>query len=247
MSGKFSADMLTQEIAAADTLYVADRDLNIVYANEAWTDFASENKGHELLETGWNENLLANVSGRQRDRWEHIYRLLLAGRLPHHQEQMNCSSPTERRIYQLRITPQHDERGDVAWLVHHNVRIDNAAGCRGPGPPAARAASTEGGELHEEFRRRIVERRIRIPSFDVARYFEPLEAIGGDLVWHREYPNGVSDLIHADVMGHGEVAGRLAAKMAVVLDEFASVDLSPSQTVSRLESGRVPDDRRRTS
>ena len=125
MSAEFFPHMLTQEIEHTDTLYVANRDLDIVYVNDGWANFASENKGHELLEKGWNENLLANLSGKQRDRWRHIYRLLLAGRLPHHQEQMNCSSPTERRIYELRITPQHDEQGEVAWLIHHNVRIDN--------------------------------------------------------------------------------------------------------------------------
>ena len=229
----FSSDLLPHDVDPSDTLYVTDRDLNVVYTNDEWVTFANENNGRDLLDADWNTNLLDNLSGRQRERWEHIYRLLREGRLPHHQEKMNCSSPSERRIYQLRITPQNDRHGDVAWFVHHNVRVDNK-------PDAVDRVSRQLDQLEhpeklaEEFQHRILERKIRIPSFDVARHFEPLEEIGGDLVWHREYPNGVSDLIHADVMGHGVTAGLVAAQIAVVLDEIASVELSPSETVAAL-------------
>ena len=89
MPRAFSNDLLPNNIEASDTLYVTDQDLNVVYANSEWATFAAENKGHELLETDWNVNLLAGLSDKQRSRWEHIYRLMRQGQLPHHQEQMN--------------------------------------------------------------------------------------------------------------------------------------------------------------
>jgi hypothetical protein len=228
MPEQFSDEMLPHDVDPADTLYVADRELNVVYSNEEWTRFAAGNKGLKLLEKGWNTNLLANMKGKEKERWKHIYRLLLEGRLPHHQEQMICSSPVERRIYHLRITPKTDEAGEVAWLVHHNVRIDDRPDAVDRiGRQLERLEDPE--QVTREFRKRIVERKIRIPRFDVARHFEPLEEIGGDLVWHREYPNGVSELIHGDVMGHGVAAGRLAAKIAVLLDELATADVRPGR------------------
>lgn len=233
MSHLFSEEMLPHEVDPADTLYVADRNLDIVYSNAEWSRFATDNKGRKLLDDDWNQNVLANLKGKERDRWRHIYRLLLEGRLPHHQETMNCSSPEERRIYQLRVTPERDEAGDVAWLIHHNVRIDGKQDA--VDRIGHRLEALDDHErLVEIFQQRIVERRIRIPGFQVARHFEPLEEIGGDFLWHREYAEGLHDLIHADVMGHGVAAGRVAAKLAVMLDEMASVDLSPSGTVAAL-------------
>jgi len=234
MPQRFSPDMLPVDVDADDTLYVADRALRVVYANDEWGRFASANQGEQLLEPTWNVDLLANLSGTQRDRWARIYELLLAGRIPHHQEQMNCSSPLERRIYRLRITPLFDDAGKVAWLVHHNVRIDDR-------PETSERVDRkltrldDPEALADTFRQRVATHRVHVPSFDVAIHFEPLEAIGGDLIWHREYASGVCDLVHADAMGHGTEAGRLAAKLVVVLDELASTDLSPSQIVASLD------------
>ncbi|MFT4513660.1 MAG: serine phosphatase RsbU (regulator of sigma subunit) [Planctomycetota bacterium] len=233
MPRAFSHDLLPKNVDASDTLYVTDRDLNVVYTNNEWATFADENNGHKLLETDWNANLLASLCAKQREHWERIYRLLGQGRLPHHQEQMNCSSPTERRIYQLRVTPQKNDHGEIAWFIHHNVRIDKKTEAI---EQAVRQLDQLGRSeaLTEEFQRRIVDRNIKIPSFEVARHFKPLEEIGGDLVWHREYPDGTSDLIHADVMGHGVEAGLVATKITAMLDEIASVELPPRETVAAL-------------
>ena len=233
MSERFPPEILPPGVRPDDTLYVADRNLDIVYSNDEWFRFATENEGQRLLSDDWNQNVLANFRGAQRDRWRHIYELLLAGRLPHHEETMNCSSPVERRIYRLRITPRKDASGRIAWLVHHNARVDDQ-------PQAVERVGRQlrqlddADHLTEAFRRSIVERELRLPSFEVAVHYEPLDEIGGDLVWHREYPDGVSDLVHADVVGHGLEAGRLATKMAVVLDELASAELPPRQTVAAL-------------
>ena len=116
--------LLPSDVAADDTLYVVDRELRLVYANDEWMRFATDNKGEGLLAKDWNPNVLDNMSGKAKERWTHIYRLLLEGRLPHHQEELICSSPSERRLYRLRVTPKSDDAGDVAWLVHHMFRVD---------------------------------------------------------------------------------------------------------------------------
>ncbi len=89
-------------------------------------------------------------------------------------------------------------------------------------------------QVVHRFRDQIVNRRVKIPTFDIARHFAPLQETGGDLVWHREYPEGITDLILADVAGHGAAAGGTATKVALLLDEMASLRLSPGQTVRAL-------------
>jgi sigma-B regulation protein RsbU (phosphoserine phosphatase) len=244
MPQRFSPTMLPRDVDDTDTLYVADAPLDIIYSNEEWARFATDNRGEQLLEPSWKGNLLRSLSGKQRDRWRRIYQMLFDGRLPYHQEQLNCSSPAERRTYQLRITPARDDQGDVAWLIHHNVRIDNDSDTVDR-VGAQLEELDDPARLAEVFRTRLVERPIQISGFRVARHFEPLDEIGGDLIWHREYENGVCDLFHADVMGHGVAAGRVAAKIAVVLDELASPTLTPSQMVAALDAALkriTPDD-----
>jgi hypothetical protein len=225
--------LLPSDVAADDILYVVDHELRLVYSGGEWNRFATENKGERLLDKNWNPSVLDNMSGKSKTRWAHIYRMLLEGRLPHHQEEMICSSPTEKRMYRLRITPKRDDAGDVAWLVHHTVRVDE-------GRDVVHRVRERLGELDDpervdhEYRASIAARRLKIPSFRLARHFQPLESIGGDLVWHREYPEGVADLVHADVSGHGETAGRLAAKIVVLLDELAAARSGPAEVISNL-------------
>jgi serine phosphatase RsbU (regulator of sigma subunit) len=177
--------------------------------------------------------VLDNMSGKEKQRWNHIYRLLLKGRLPHHQESFNCSSPVERRIYRLRITPKADPSGEVAWLVHHTLPVDEQRD----------AVARVGEQLRElddpnrvtrEYRSRVVRRRIRIPGYETARHFKPLDDIGGDILWHREYPQGPTDLVHADAIGHGTASGRLATQIVVLLDEIGASEEGPGKTVSAL-------------
>ena len=233
MPDKKLEQLLPSDVAADDTLYVVDRELKLVYANEEWMRFATGNKGERLLAKDWNPNVLDNMSGQSKERWTHIYRMLLEGRLPHHQEELICSSPSERRLYRLRITPKRDDAGDVAWLVHHTVRVDK-------GKDVVHRVSERLGELDDpervnrEYGDSITARRLKIPRFRTARHFQPLKSIGGDLIWHREYPEAVADLVHADVAGHGEIAGRLATKIVVLLDELAAAGNGPAEVISGL-------------
>jgi len=227
------ADLLPPDVDPGDALYIVDKDLNLVYTNRAWTRFASENKGEKLLGECRSPNVLENMSGKEKQRWSQIYRLLLQGRLPHHQESFNCSSPVERRILQLRITPKEDTSGEVAWLVHHTLPVDETR-------DAVARVSERFRELEDparvalEYRSRVLQRRIRIPGFETARHFEPLDDIGGDILWHREHPRGPTDLVHADAIGHGTASGRLATQIVVLLDEIGARDEGPGATVSAL-------------
>ncbi len=118
------SDMLPDDVGHGDVLYIVDRQLRVIHTNEAWAKFAANNNGARLVGKGWNANLLENMSDKEKTRWGHIYRLLLEARIPHHNESFICSSPVEKRNYQLRITPQKDNDGNIAWLVHHTFTID---------------------------------------------------------------------------------------------------------------------------
>jgi len=243
MPRQFTDAMLPPGVKPDDTLYVADRALNVVHSNAGWTGFASANKGDELLIEGWNSNLLDNMGPQQEIRWRQIYGQLFSGQLQRHRERMSCSSPAEARLYELCITPARDDTGEVAWLIHHAVRIHTGDD---PGSDRDRPSDeiTARQRLSLEYQEKILDRHIRMPQFSVAKYLEPLEQIGGDFVWHREHPTGTTDLVHADVMGHGEGAGRLATQIVSILEQLSCIDLGPAETVAALNHamlGIVPE------
>ncbi|MHC4224970.1 MAG: PP2C family protein-serine/threonine phosphatase [Planctomycetota bacterium] len=225
--------MLPPDVDPGDTLYIVDKDLRLVYSNDAWTRFASANKGQKVLEASWNRSVLANMSGREKQRWGHIYRLLLEGRVPYHEESFICSSPVERRVYQLRITPKRDAGGAVAWLVHHTIRIDQRQDVVARVGEQLRELE-DPDRLTQEYRSRVLARQIRIPGFNTAQHLEPLDEIGGDVLWHREHLEGTTDLVHADAVGHGTASGRLATRIVVLLDEIAVHGQGPGETTSAL-------------
>ncbi len=220
-------------VPAGDVLYVADRELRIVYTNDSWRQFATSNKGTRLLGGEWNTNLLENMSGKEKARWTAIYRLLLDGRLPQHEERFICSSPVERRIYRLRITPERDASGTVRWLVHHTARIHDEAADAGL-KARLRQLDESPERVEEDYRRHVLARRIRIPRYAVAQHLEPVEQVGGDVLWHRPHGGRVTDLVHADVVGHGTAAAREAAKMVHILDHVADAKSPAAEVVSRL-------------
>lgn len=225
--------MLPPDVGPDDVLYIVDKQLKVVYTNEEWAKFASNNNGAKLLGKGFNANLLENMSDKEKARWRYIYCLLLEDRIPYHKENFICSSPVKKRIYQLRITPKKDSSGNISWLVHHTFKFDETqealAHIRG-----RLGKMDDSNRVTQEYRQRIINRTIRIPRFRTARHLKPLENIGGDLLWHREFPQGVAHLTHADVMGHGAAAGRCAAEIAIILDEVTDVKERPRSLVSIL-------------
>ena len=117
---------LLPELVPESAVYVADEDLRVVYTNDEWSRFAGANEGMALVGPALDTNLLDNMSAKERERWESIYRLLLDGELSHYEEDFICSSPRERRIYRLRSTPLKQENGGTL-LLHHTVRVDDKA------------------------------------------------------------------------------------------------------------------------
>jgi serine phosphatase RsbU (regulator of sigma subunit) len=236
---KAELDRLVPDVTPDSTLYVADEELRVVYTNEEWRRFAKDNKGLELIGPKWNTRLLDNMSGKTRARWAAIYELLLEGRLPHYEEDFICSSPRERRIYRLRITPAAKEEGDGTWLVHHTVRVDDKAEEREAVRRRLRALEADPEQVRREYRSRVLEPRIEVPGFRVAQYFEPLGEVGGDVLWHHPHADGVTDLVVGDAMGHGAEAGVHAAKMVVMLDALADAERAPQDILAALNRGML--------
>lgn len=234
MSGDIPDALIPADTTPGDMLYVADRDLHIVYVNDEWRHFAQANNGARLLGEGWNRHVLANFSGSEKLRWTAIYKALLSGRLPFHEENFLCPSPIERRTYRLRIVPHRDETGTVAWLTHHAVRIDTKPQSSTLLKARLRALDENPQALLALYRAHVMERRIQPVHFHTARYIQPLEEVGGDLLWHRVYTNGITDLVLADVMGHGWDAARLAAKLILLLDAVTELPQSGPENVARL-------------
>jgi serine phosphatase RsbU (regulator of sigma subunit) len=230
--------MLPEHVDPATTLYVADRDLNIVYTNDEWTHFAAQNGGDLLLGAHWKTNVLDNFSGNQRVRWTSLYRLLLEGRLPFHEEDFICSSPTERRIYRLRITPERDENGDVGWLIHHSVLVDHERQHQETLRRRLEQLDQDPQAVCRQYREQVVLRKIRVPRYRVTQHLVPLDDVGGDVLWHMEHAGGVTDVVHADIAGHGQQAGSHAAKITLILDSVAK-QANVTEVVSSLNSAMI--------
>lgn len=210
------------------TVYVADRNLNLVFTNLSWQQFACQNRGQKLLDQQSRPNLLESMTTEQAGRWQVIYQLLLNGRLPSHREQYLCSSPMEKRVFELLITPHHNNSGEVGWLVHQTIRVDKD---RSEALPERLQVLDESRDrVQAEYQSRILLCDVQVPRYQSSQHQEPLETLGGDLIWCRRYPDGLTDLVHADVAGHGEEAGRLATKIVAILDSIAS----PKRTLNEI-------------
>jgi serine phosphatase RsbU (regulator of sigma subunit) len=232
-------ERLVPHLDPDSTLYVADEDLRVIYSNEAWNRFAAANAGAGLVGPARNTRLLANMSGTAKDRWKSIYDLLRAQRLPHYEEDFICSSPQERRIYRLRVTPVQRPDGAGTWLVHHAVRIDDSAEEREDLRRRLRELESDPGLLESEYRTRVMEREVDVPGYGIAVHFEPLEDIGGDVLWQRGYGGDEHDLVVADAMGHGFEAGVHAAKLVMMLDALSSGFRDPQDLLATLNRGLI--------
>ena len=231
-------ERLVPEAEPDSTLYVADENLRVVYTNEQWHRFAQDNRGLELLGPAWNTHLLENMSGTERERWASIYKLLLNGQLTHYEEDYICSSPDERRIYRLRSTPVKKDDGNTV-LVHHTVRIDDKATEREAMRGRLRALESDPEQVELEYRSRVLEPRVEVPGFRVAQYMNPFEAVGGDLLWHRAYANGTTDVLLADAMGHGSEASVHATKMVMMLESLAAPYRQHQDILASLNRGML--------
>lgn len=235
----FAAE-LARQVPGIDpnaTLYVADQSLRVVYSNDEWRRFAEDNAGASSIGSPSGAGLLDSMSGATKARWAAVYELLLRGRLPHYEEDFICSSPQERRIFRLRITPMESSRGDGTWLIHHSVRVDDSADEREDLRRRLQALETDNGLVEREYHARVINPKVDVPRFSVAEYFQPLGEVGGDLIWSRRYADGGTDLVIADAMGHGREAAVHAAKLAMMLDQLADAHRTPQDVLASLNRG----------
>jgi serine phosphatase RsbU (regulator of sigma subunit) len=230
---------LVPDIDPTATLYVADERLRIVFSNEEWRSFAMQNAGEKLTDPSWDSGLLDNMSGSAKERWAAVYGLLLDKRLSHYEEDFICSSPQERRIFRLRITPVESPGNEGTWLVHHTVRIDDSAAEREDLRRRLRQVESDVGLLERVYRTRVLERETQVPGFQVAEHFQPLEEVGGDLIWSRQYTDGSTDLVVADTTGHGYEAAVHAAKLVMMLDQLADAERTPQDLLATLNRGLI--------
>lgn len=231
-------ERLTSGLSADSTLYVADENLRVVHTNEEWRRFAEDNRGAELIGPARNTHQLENMSGRERERWASIYELLLSGELSHYEEDFICSSPHERRIYRLRSTPVTGDDG-ATLLVHHTVRVDDKAEERDGMRSRLRALDTDPERVEREYHRRVLAPRVTVPGFRVAQVLEPLDEAGGEVLWHRTYDDGTTDLVLADAMGHGAEASLIAAKLVTMLESLADSYRQPQDILASLNRGML--------
>jgi len=227
-------DRVPEELVPAsarpgDLLYGLDSNLQLLCANEAWRVFARANGGEQLLAPEWHGDALTGFSGSEKLRWRGIYSALLEGRLASHEEEFICSSPLERRDYRLRITALRDPGGQMTCLLHHTARQESSEAAR-----AAASSRAKGSELATAYHAAVLNRVARARSFRVAQCLVPLEDIGGDLLWHFERPDGSTDIVFADAMGHGADAARFAVRITELLDDLAPASGRVSAKVSSL-------------
>lgn len=216
-----------------ETLYITDRNLKIVYVNEQWQRFAAGNNGQHVIQPDSSRPVHEQFTGSQKQKWAHIYRLLLNGRLPHYAEHFNASGPQDRRVFELRVTPQRNEQEQIFWLVHHILPVE-AGHARHQRLSRQLDGLNKPEQVEHEYGRRIIERPVHFDGFRTARYLRPLEHVGGDLVWSCEHPDGTCMLVCADVMGHGREAAHLAASMSILLDEIVLHTTSPCEIIAQL-------------
>lgn len=226
--------LLPADVSSDDVVYIIDRRLNVLYVNRGWCEFALSNNGERLLEEGWHRNLLASFSGSQKTRWTAIYGALLSGRLPSHEEPFICPSPMERRTFQLRILPHVDSNGLVTHLVHHAVRTDKKLDTQVVLQERLSVLDADPAVTIEAYRAHVMARHIRPAHFHCAQHFQPLEDVGGDLLWQFDHADGRTDVVLADAMGHGMDAARLATKIVYLLNAIVVPEVGVAQIVSRL-------------
>ncbi len=228
--------LLPADAASDDVVYVLDVYLRVAYVNEPWIEFARANGGESLLREEWDCDAIAAFTGSSKWRWQGIYSALLSGQMQSHEEDFICPSPVERRDFHLRITVHRDPATGRALLVHPTARTRASVPPREVRPPAAVIRGTEVPRttVRSEYQRQVLDRAVLPAHCVAAQSVVPLEEVGGDLLWHRVRGDGSTDIVLADVMGHGMAAARLAVTITTLLDRLADETDQASKIVSLL-------------
>ena len=206
-----------------DVVYVVDSDLKLVEHSETWDRFARENGGVDV--SAPRRSVLDAFSGAARARWTGIYAKLLSGEMASYSERFTCPSPTMRRTYQLQISPQLDDDDRVVQLVHRTHLLEQKS---------IRPRDRRAGSVQEAIRDNL---ESTSASVRLVGSLRPLAGVGGDLIWERRHADGRRVVVLADVMGHGDLAGRVAGLIREVLDTLPT--LAPGEAVARLNDEMI--------
>jgi PAS domain S-box-containing protein len=106
------------------TIYTIDRSYRITMVNAGWHTFASANGAQALAgPQAIGMNLLDGMRGQPREETQRACEAIFRGELARYERDYDCSSPTERRIFTLVISPLRDDNGAIvgAAFINHNI------------------------------------------------------------------------------------------------------------------------------
>jgi PAS domain S-box-containing protein len=105
-------------------IYTVDRSLRIMTVNAAWDDFAVQN-GAAHLQAGAvvGTNLLDWIGEPHRRQAEQACLAIFRGALPQFEYDFDCSSPEQRRVCTLVISPLRDADGEIvgATFISYDI------------------------------------------------------------------------------------------------------------------------------
>ena len=110
--------------SAGAVIYTIDRSFRIMTVNASWDQFAMANEGAHLRASAVvGTNLLDWIRGPHREQTKQVCEAIFAGKLPRYESDFDCSSPQQRRICTLVVTPLRDPDGAIigATFVCHDV------------------------------------------------------------------------------------------------------------------------------
>lgn len=101
--------------SAAAVVYTIDRSFRIMTVNAAWDAFARANDAPQLLAPHViGTNLLDWIHGAHREQSARICEAIFDGTLPRYEWDFDASSPRERRVCAIVVTPLHGPDGAIA-------------------------------------------------------------------------------------------------------------------------------------
>lgn len=210
---------------SVNVIYYSDSDGRLVWANQAFAEFALANGAPGLGASRIGSNLVDNFSGAHHTRLQAIYAQLLSGQLRIHIEHLSCPSPSFRREYQLRIEPI--SLAEKRYLRHESVLLGQ------------QRVAMQGENL---FRHQGQQGE----SLEYYGIQQSLEQACGDAIWMRSLEGGRSVFLIADAMGHGDKAANaieqlLACLATTCLDDLQQAIIHVNQQYMQRNPG-VPGD-----
>lgn len=123
-----------------DVLYVLDRDLRILYCNQAWDDFAAQNEGQKLIRTSiLGQSILQAIAAPLQEFYATVFQYVRENGQPFELE-YECSSPELFRVFHMRVLPV---QGSQRLLMINSLAVEQPHGLDRPAQPADHARYTD--------------------------------------------------------------------------------------------------------